>query len=558
MGPRSPLVKRTRHFLEQAIPGLHTEQSDPQAQITAEFMALSPEARKMLDALAGGNQLDLNGLAAAAEVDQERAQGLVTELSAGDWLKTGGPDSGGLYRLGEHAAHLHAELAAPPDEYQELRGQVIHRVYHYTRYRVVAILLAYVVQVLMARHMGVHDYGFYSLVSSTGSLLSHFIPLGMATTVVRYLPSYMKEGDWNLFRGLINRSYHITLLSSAVVMVVGGGLVLAWNLDPNEKITFLLGLLLGPLMALTDLVSCQLEGEKRFDSAYFLDIFLAPVLLLIIISALALTLHSFGHLAAILAVTGVQAVMLVIMLVAFLRTQPAQAKGPEPHYRTKKWFKVALPVLIMTGFMVIVYRADLFVVGMFLGRHEAGIYAAVLTIAGFLAFFLKAVDSATNPEIAPCFKAGHLVTLQRLSRLIAQISFWPTLALSLAFAIFGKQLLDLFGDGFRPGFLPLVILCLSWVIKGASGAPGYLLLMTGNQMKLVINFSFMVALDLVLLVVLTLWLGLPGAAVASTLSILVSRVALVVVAQKATGIHTSILAGIFGGQVQDRPPLAKD
>jgi O-antigen/teichoic acid export membrane protein len=374
---------------------------------------------------------------------------------------------------------------------------------------------------------------------------------------VRYLPSYIKEGDWNLFRGLIDRSYHFTLLSSAVVMVVGGGLVLAWDLAPNEKITFLLGLLLGPLIALTDLISCQLEGEKRFESAYFLDIFLAPVLLLAIVGLLALTLHSFGHLAAILAVTGVQAVMLIIMLVAFLRTQPVEAKGLEPHYRTKKWFKVALPVLIMTGFMVIVYRADLFVVGMYLGRHDAGIYAAVLTIAGFLAFFLKAVDSATNPEIAPCFKAGHLVILQRLSRLVAQISFWPTLLLSVAFVIFGNQLLDLFGDGFRPGYIPLAILCMSWVIKGASGAPGYLLLMTGNQMKLVINFTFMVALDLVLLILLTIWLGLPGAALASTLSIMVSRVALVVVAQKATGIHTSILAGIFGGQVQDRQPRAK-
>ena len=558
MGPRRPLVKRTRYFLEQAIPGLHTEQSDPQAQLTAEYLALSPEARRMLDALDGDNRLDLAGLAAAAGVDQDRARGLSTELAAGDWIKPDGPEPDGPFRLGEHAAHLHAGLSAPPDEFSELRGQVLHRVYHYTRYRVVAILLAYVVQVLMARHMGVHDYGFYSLVSSTGSLLSHFIPLGMATTAVRYLPTYMKEGDWNLFRGLINRSYHLTLLSSAVVMVVGGGLVLAWDLDANEKITFLLGLLLGPLMALTDLVSCQLEGEKRFESAYFLDIFLAPVLLLAIVGALALTLHSFGHLAAIMAVTGVQAVMLVIMLVAFVRTLPPQAEGVEPHYRTKKWFKVALPVLIMTGFMVIVYRADLFVVGMFLGRHEAGIYAAVLTIAGFLAFFLKAVDSATNPEIAPCFKAGHLATLQRLSRLIAQISFWPTLALSLAFVVFGNHLLDLFGDGFRPGFLPLAILCLSWVIKGASGAPGYLLLMTGNQMKLVINFTFMVVLDMVLLVVLTLWLGLPGAAVASTVSILVSRVALVIVAQKATGIHTSILAGIFGGQVRDQPPREDD
>jgi O-antigen/teichoic acid export membrane protein len=99
---------------------------------------------------------------------------------------------------------------------------------------------------------------------------------------------------------------------------------------------------------------------------------------------------------------------------------------------------------------------------------------------------------------------------------------------------------------------------VSWLIKGASGAPGYLLLLTGNQMKLVYNFTFMVVLDLILLFIFTKLWGMTGAAIASATAILISRIALVAVAQKATGIHTSILAGLFKRDLKDRPPVDID
>ncbi len=526
---------------EHHLPTGHSGHLSPAAHHWADYHRLSAKEREFVDHLTRKGQTAVGELAAVLGHAENEALELIERLADKGWLHKTRLGEAIQVRLRRAHAARHQEADRADEDFTGLKKHLLKNVLIYCRFRVLAVIFGYLVQVLLARHMGAEDFGFYSIVLSTGVLLSYLAGLGFPTSVERFLPVYIAEGEWGKAKGMVNRAQQLTLATGvALVLAALPFIFLSDRLDRPHAILFAAGMLLTPLLGLTNVTTSVMQAEKKFKASFFIDLFLPPLLMLIFFGSMTFLYHDLTAAHGVTAVLLVHAVILAFLLYKFWTSLPEEYRTAKAVYRTAKWVKASLPILLMTGFVIIVYRVDLFIVGAILGSKQAGIYAAALAASDMLAMFLKASDAVANPEIAPLFKRRDFKNLNRLMGLVAALAFWPTLIAGAAMVVFGKQILGMFGAGFEAGHTVLILLIVCRLIKAWSGAPGYLLIMTGNQMKLVTNYSALVVVDVALVALLTWKLGLAGAAAASAISMLFSRIWLVHTARKYTEVNTAL------------------
>ena len=118
-------------------------------------------------------------------------------------------------------------------------------------------------------------------------------------------------------------------------------------------------------------------------------------------------------------------------------------------------------------------------------------------LVAFVPVALQSVNQIFSPTIADLHARGEHALLGRLFQTLAKWVFGLTLPLAFVMIIFSKPLMRLFGAAFEAGWLVLSLGTLGQLVNAGVGSVGYLLLMSGNQARLirvqVIMSVFMVA-----------------------------------------------------------------
>ena len=115
------------------------------------------------------------------------------------------------------------------------------------------------------------------------------------------------------------------------------------------------------------------------------------------------------------------------------------------------------------------------------------------------------------------------------------------LPMALAFIVFGREILSLFGSEFQAGYQALVILTAGQIVNAMTGPVGFLLTMTGNQGAATRVEIASAALQVVLVITLLPIWGIEGAALGIAVATVVRNLVMFVVAWRLTGIRSSIV-----------------
>ena len=113
-----------------------------------------------------------------------------------------------------------------------------------------------------------------------------------------------------------------------------------------------------------------------------------------------------------------------------------------------------------------------------------------------------------------------------LSRLFQTLTKWIlgfTLPLATVVIVFARPIMRIFGPEFEAGWIVLVIGTLGQLVNCATGSVGYLLLMSGNQGRLIQVQTIMTAILIALNLVMVPRWGILGAAIAAALCNMVSN-----------------------------------
>ena len=409
------------------------------------------------------------------------------------------------------------------------------------------VSLTYLLQVVLARWMGKTEYGIYEYIMAWSLLLGIFAGLGLARTNLRLISEYRVKQDWGRLRGIFKGSWFIVLIAGCLISLVATGILLL--VDPERHFTYTTPLLIGVwLIPLQGLVQLQLETSRALEDvtlAYAPYQIVWPVLILsgglfIMDSDIPITSIPMISLA-----TGLLVIVILGQTWLVGNKINREYEPAEPIYDYKEWFSIALVLLLQGSFIVILNQTDVVMVGNFLGPEQAGTYSAAIKTAMLISIILQTVNTVVAPAFVALYYQDDIQGLQRIVSTVTAWIFWPSLILGILFMTFSHNILGLFGTDFLGVDWELKILVLGRVLDAVCGSVGCLMIMTGHQNQSVVVFGIAAAINLILNAILIPLFGSVGAAIATTISLVMWNIVLSILVMKYIGVRSSIFYNLF-------------
>jgi len=408
--------------------------------------------------------------------------------------------------------------------------------------RVASAALTYLSQILFARWMGRFEFGLYIYVWTWLLLLGSFAPLGISSTAQRFIPEYKAGGDFDRLRGFlfggrmlpIFVGVAIGLLGTAVVYALGERIP-AYYLAPLALVAFCL-----PVHGMSDVNGGIARSYNWINLAIVPAYLLRPVLLL---AGMAVVYFAgFSPSAVIVMVLAALVYATTTAGQSFFLDRRLRREIPagRRRYDFALWLATALPIFLVEGFYFLLAYTDVLVLDLFVGPDDVAVYYAATKTLAIVAFVYFSVAAATAHRFSEYHVTGARVRLEAFLADAVRWTFWPSLAITVGFLVFGKPLLNLFGAGFEHGYPWMFVLAIGLMARASIGPAERLLNMVGEQRVCAAIYATAFATNLFLCFALIPAIGPMGAAIAIAGAMVAESALLFLAAKRRLGIHVFI------------------
>ena len=331
--------------------------------------------------------------------------------------------------------------------------------------QVIAVLAGLMTSILAARGLGPDDFGAYALVMSVAGIATVLSDLGIGQTAVRYASRAVSLRDFGGQLTILRWAFRLRLILSLLVtlslFIAAPFLARAFKIDGLAPL-LRLGLLGGVFNALASVPNIYFQSMKQFERNTIVTV--------------GQTLISFAGICIVawFAIWSVQAVLIATLAgvglgtVAFLLMVPraALATGTEGFFPSASRVRNLLrgPVqeiaptepgveaapgmfagfnLVSMVFVMMVTRADVWLMGLMLTKHDLGIYNAASRFAMPLTIVLNAINAALWPRASATKSSRETLAMLgqtfRLSFIVAAFAVVYSLVIPLlAPVLFGQ------------------------------------------------------------------------------------------------------------------------
>jgi len=396
--------------------------------------------------------------------------------------------------------------------------------------------LLFLSQLLLARWMGTSAFGVYSYAWAWVAVLGPLAGLGFAGTSVRFLASYRVQGTQSQIRGLLGFGRVLTLASSLIVAACG--LLVVHIVARNSPYASALqaAFLAIPLLAFVSLDAANARGFNWMALSAVAEQIGRPAALIVfgwLFMKLSTDASARGY--VLCCVLAYFSAALVQHLVVRRKIYAVVSSGPSD-VETAVWLRVSAGMLLLNGAEMIRLNTDLVLVGSLLGPVDVGVYTAVVRTATLVSFVLNITGMVAQTNLAGLHAQKRRAELIRFVASTTRSIFLTTLIIGAALALCGQLVLGRFGPGFVAGYPALLILIGGHILVAGFGPLTSLLLMTGHQMPAATIYGISATTSAVLNFLLIPPLEIAGAAIASSLNLLLTQIALAVVVRRRLGI----------------------
>lgn len=402
--------------------------------------------------------------------------------------------------------------------------------------RVAAAGIGFATNLVLGRLAGADGAGLYFLALAVGSVGAILGRLGLDNVVVRLGAVASARDDWPTIRRLHRRATLLVAAASCVVAVavfVGSGVLSRW-ISPGADLGAGLRIM---ALGIVPQAVLFLQGEMfralgRVRTAISLQLLAVPAVSLPLFLVLIPAHGASGAIAA-----NVLAGLAALAVAALLwRTTTDGGTGPEAGASFAVLLRGGFPLLVVAAANLLMLWTDLFLLGMLGTIDDVGVYGVVSRTALLTTFTVVAVNAVAGPRFALLFERGDLAGLESQARragLVAALLAVPWVTLLVAAP---ESVLRLFGEGFARGGVALAILAVGQFLNVATGCVGNVLMMTGHE-KVLRNVVVVAAVvNVILNWMLIRRFGIVGAAVATSLGLLLKNGAAAVLVHRSLGI----------------------
>jgi O-antigen/teichoic acid export membrane protein len=410
---------------------------------------------------------------------------------------------GGLYR----SAGIRAQLARGT-----LRGLTV---------TTLGIGVGFLVQVAIARLLGVDQFGVYSWALAWINFLVLISCSGLDGLMAKRLPAYLIDSQCDKARGfLLFSGYWV----GGCALVCGVAMyAIAWLSQniilPGSLGTLAISILVVPLFALATVRQAILRALKHVAKGQILDAVFRPILLALFAVGLV---YWFGWDAtsttAMVAQLAASAIVFVIGGYWVMQALPTAARQTPPQWHGRAWLQEAMPFLAISAASAVSVQVGMLALGTFGTAADTGIYAAISRIADFALMGIYSIAAIASPLIVEVLKKHDKTGLVQVLKWGARGAFVFALLALLGIVFLGGWILAAFGKDFHAGHGALYVLLpgiLCWAFAGMSGV---LLAMSGHAKTRAAIGWFTAACNLLICIVCVPKFGIYGAAWGYTLS----------------------------------------
>jgi O-antigen/teichoic acid export membrane protein len=400
---------------------------------------------------------------------------------------------------------------------------------------VVAAVLNFALVTIITRGLGAEIAGAFFVALALFSLLTNTLELGADTGMVRTVAAALALRRHRELRKII---------AVAVVPVLVGGTVAAIVVyvfaDPFARVFS--GGAEGPVADLVRVFAFFLPfasaytvvvaGTRGFGTmvpSFLIDRTAKPAVQVVV----TLLVVWIGWETAALAVAwsapiaiGFGAAMVVIFALQRRVTNSALPPLAEPRSTMRvasEFWRFTAPRGLAGMFQVAIVWTSTLMVGALRSTSEAGIYAAAtryLLVGTFATVAISQVFGPKMSQLSALEDHESALTVYRVTTSWYLVLTWP---LYWTMIVFAPALVSIFGREFLPGADPLVILGVTMLIATACGPVDVVLLMAGKSSWNLVNTLIALVLNLGLSFLLIPSLGISGAAIAWSASILANN-----------------------------------
>jgi len=397
--------------------------------------------------------------------------------------------------------------------------------------------LALFLAIVLARVLGVENFGIYAFCLSLVQILTVPAMLGGQNLLVREVAAYRAKGEYHFLRGLLLRFRQASFLASLVLALAGAAAGYFAYRESAMFVPFLVAMAIVPLHTAMQLQGAALRGLRRVLLGQAALMLRPGLIILLVGGAFWFTGKNLGAEAALTAQLTASAVLVMITFFLLRYALPRAAKTAKPDYETSRWVKSMLPFVFASGMQILNKETSVVLLGIMQTPEDVGLFRVAQRGALLIPFGLQAVNMAMAPTVSELFAKGEIKRLQKMisKSILAVLAFAMPVALGLILG--GKWLIPfVFGKDYAAAYIPLVILCLGQVVNAGMGSVGIILNMAGLERYTARGVAIAAVASVVLNFILVPLLGPAGAAIATSTSLIIWNVLLLVWLYRKTGI----------------------
>lgn len=405
--------------------------------------------------------------------------------------------------------------------------------------------LTFVLNLFLARVMLPSDYGAFAYASSLIFVLAGLGAFGTPNLIVKETGA---SGDISYIKRLLRWSakrsgvFVFLILIAFVFISLQFGLFFGEEQLSAFRTPMLVSLLCIPL--LTALYICQafLQGRGEIFNALFSEKILKSVFFLFVSIVFFFVAGKKPLDFSVIAVVNLASFFIaVFMMIIAVKKQTAGHSAADVSVDVlNQWKKSALTFFMFSIFSMVYLRADMLCLAFFESPEQLGIYNISSRVAEAISFPLHVIMFGIAPVVAGLFSSNDKEKLQRTVTSAVRFMFMLSAVPALLFILLGTPLLNLFGEHFESGYLPMVILIFGHMLNIIAGPAGYILNMTGHERLAFIAMAVACVANVGFNLILIPGYGIAGAAIGMGLGMLVWNALITYFVVSRTGIRPDI------------------
>ena len=389
----------------------------------------------------------------------------------------------------------------------------------------VIFLSKFIYRILVSRYLGPSGYGLLAIGDATLNIALLFTTLGLSSGVTKFVAHYKSEGQPEKIKGTILSAFKIVVplsIIATIAMIIFSEYI-ALGIFKNENLVgvLVLFILAVPFFSISYILTGIFLSFQKVNYRNHINVLARAVLSIILVTIVIIFKGNVYLIALATLISHIVPAFLGLYLLEWKTFSIVRTKI-KARYNYKEFFFFSLPLFFSGIFTSSLGWVDTFFLGALKAAADVGVYNVALSLVSTLTIFLSAFSNIFFPISSALYAKGLLAEIAKMYSSITRWMFLFSFPISLLVFAFSEKILSiLFGSAYSHGAIALQILIVAYFFKVLVG-PASETLMTYDKTKLLFYLNTGVALlNIILNYVLIPSLGILGAAIATSISIMI-------------------------------------